>query len=64
MRWWLVGLLAFGVLASAGLAFGQSCVPNELLVKFQPGTPAAVRAAAPAAVPDASARRQDCSVAP
>lgn len=45
MRGWLAGLLALGVLASAGLAFGQDCVPNELLVKFRPGTPAAARAA-------------------
>jgi thermitase len=45
MRWWLVGLLVLGVLASAGMAFGQGCVPNELLVKFRPGASAAARAA-------------------
>jgi thermitase len=46
MRWWLAWLLALVALGSAGSAFGQDCVPDELLVKFQPGTPAAVRTAA------------------
>jgi thermitase len=45
MRWWLIGLLALGVVVSGGPAFAQGCVPDELLVKFQPGTPASVRAA-------------------
>jgi len=50
MRWWQVGLLALGAVVSGGLAFGQGCVPDELLVKFQPGTPASVRAAVHRAV--------------
>jgi thermitase len=45
MRWCLAWLVALTMLESAGSAFGQEYVPNELLVKFQPGTPAAVRAA-------------------
>jgi thermitase len=50
MRWWLVGLLALGMIGSGGMALAQGCVPDELLVKFQPGTPAAARAAVHRAV--------------
>jgi thermitase len=44
MRRWVTWLLALGVLGAGSAAFGQGYVPNELLVKFRPGTPARVQA--------------------
>jgi thermitase len=50
MKPWLAGLLALGILGSGGRALGQGCIPDELLVKFQPGTPESVRASVHQAV--------------
>jgi thermitase len=45
MRRWLAGLFVLVAQLLASAACGEQCVPDELLVKFRPGTPAPVRAA-------------------
>jgi thermitase len=44
MRRWLAWLLVLLGLLVTPAAFGQECVPNELLVKFRPGTSTQARA--------------------
>jgi thermitase len=38
MRGWLAGLFVLGGLLAGSAASGETCVPDELLVKFRPGT--------------------------
>jgi thermitase len=45
MRSWLTWLFVLTAQLVASVAFGEKCVPDELLVKFRPGTPAVVQAA-------------------
>src|SRR6266542_2597503 len=44
MRRWLAGLFVLVAQLVASTAFGQGYVPDELLVKFKPGTPPSVQA--------------------
>src|SRR5687768_15393274 len=45
MRTMLIGLLGLMGILTGGVASGQGYVPDEVLVKFQPGAAAPVRAA-------------------
>lgn len=45
MRGWLAWLFVLVGQLAASSVLGQTCVPDELLVKFREGTPAAVRSA-------------------